>query len=199
MDRQDVKEKLFTVALFTGVFLPVRLVFYTYVSPYWLGSFGLITGIMVALIVLSKKGKLGYVGYIIEKQVMSFSKGNFGKLALFNIIFFVYVFSLAIYGIETAPETLKDQMINTLAQEGVTDLDTAIDSSDRLVWTGPGAAIPLFSLVIILTPNNLGAVIYSLMNDFTDGWLLHFTTVFLIEELEVLGLVVYFRYVAKTR
>lgn len=199
MDRQDVKEKLFTIALFTGVFLPVRLVFYTYVSPYWLGSFGLITAIMVTLIILSRKGKLGYVGYIIQKQVMSFSKGRFGKLALFNIIFFIYVFSLAIYGIESAPEELKQQMINTLAQEGVTDLDTAIDSSDRLVWTGPGAAIPFFSVIVILTPNNLGAVIYSLMNDFTDGWLLHFTTVFLIEELEVLGLVVYFRYIAKTR
>ncbi len=195
--KQDALEKVLTVAIFTGLFLPVRLVFYTYVSEYWLGSFGLITGIMIAMMVLAKKGKIGKVGRIINRQTMSFSKGKFGKFAMFQTIFFIYLFSMAIYGIENPPE-MKQEIIGILAEEGIDDLNSSLDGSKNLVWTGPAAVLgPLFALLVILVPNNLGFSMYSIINDFTDGWLLHLITVFLIEHLEVLGLVVYFRYFYK--
>ncbi len=197
--KQDAKEKILTVALFTGLFLPTRLFFYTYVSEHWLGSFGLITAIMLAMMILANKNKLGGLGRIVKRQMFSFSKGKFGKFAMFQTIFFIYLFSMAIYGIENPPE-MKQEIVGILAEEGIDDLNSSLDGSKNLVWTGPAAVLgPAFAMLVILVPNNLGFSMYSIINDFTDGWLLHFITVFLIEHLEVLGLVVYFRYFAKNK
>ncbi len=106
---------------------------------------------------------------------------------------------MAIYGIENPPE-MKQEIVGILAEEGIDDLNSSLDGSKNLVWTGPAAVLgPAFAMLVILVPNNLGFSMYSIINDFTDGWLLHFITVFLIEHLEVLGLVVYFRYFAKNK
>ena len=193
---EDLKEKLLTIGVFTGIFLPARLLFYNYVSDYWLGSFGLITGILLTMMYLAKKNKLGYLGKIVNRQILSFSKGKYGIFAIIILIFYIYLFSLFIYGINNFNPELKDNILTALAAEGYEDLDSIAENVDKLTWIGPGTQlVPLFSLVIIFIPNNLGYVVYSIMNDYTDGWMLHFVTVFLVEELEALGLVIYFRYV----
>ena len=192
----QIKEKLLTVCFFTGIFLPTRLLFYTYVSQYWLGSFGLISGIMITLMYFSNKGKLGRIGEIVNRQVNQYTKGKFGLFTIFMLVFFIYVFSLTIYGINNAPIQTKTQMNSVLTGAGVTDLGSLQTSNLR--WTGPGEDFGmLYSLAIILTPNNLGYSLYSILNDMTNGWILHFTTVFLIEDIEAFGLLVYFRYVRK--
>ena len=193
---EDLKEKLLTIGVFTGIFLPARLLFYNYVSDYWLGSFGLITGILLTMMYLAKKNKLGYLGKIVNRQILSFSKGKYGIFAIIILVFYIYLFSLYIYGINNFNPELKDNILTALAAEGYEDLDSIAENVDKLTWIGPGTQlVPLFSLVIIFIPNNLGYVVYSIMNDYTDGWMLHFVTVFLVEELEALGLVIYFRYV----
>ena len=193
---EDLKEKLLTIGVFTGIFLPARLLFYNYVSDYWLGSFGLITGILLTMMYLAKKNKLGYLGKIVNRQILSFAKGKYGIFAIIILIFYIYLFSLYIYGINNFNPELKDNILTALAAEGYEDLDSIAENVDKLTWIGPGTQlVPLFSLVIIFIPNNLGYVVYSIMNDYTDGWMLHFVTVFLVEEIEALGLVIYFRYV----
>jgi hypothetical protein len=193
---EDLKEKLLTIGVFTGIFLPARLLFYNYISDYWLGSFGLITGILLTMMYLAKKNKLGYLGKIVNRQILSFAKGKYGIFAIIILIFYIYLFSLYIYGINNFNPELKDNILTALAAEGYEDLDSIAENVDKLTWIGPGTQlVPLFSLVIIFIPNNLGYVVYSIMNDYTDGWMLHFVTVFLVEELEALGLVIYFRYV----
>ena len=193
---EDLKEKLLTIGVFTGIFLPARLLFYNYISDYWLGSFGLITGILLTMMYLAKKNKLGYLGKIVNRQILSFAKGKYGIFAIIILIFYIYLFSLYIYGINNFNPELKDNILTALAVEGYEDLDSIAENVDKLTWIGPGTQlVPLFSLVIIFIPNNLGYVVYSIMNDYTDGWMLHFVTVFLVEEIEALGLVIYFRYV----
>lgn len=195
---EDLKEKLLVAGLFTGIFLPVRLLFYSYVSQYWLGSFGLITGILLTMMYLTKKEKLGPVGRLVNKQIHSFSKSNYGKASIIFLIFYVYIFSLFIYGINNANPILKQNILSNLAAEGYGDLNDVAENMDKLNWTGPGIdSVPLFGLVIILIPNNLGYTIYSIMNDYSDGWFLHAATVLLIEQLEALGLILYFRYFSK--
>lgn len=195
---EDFKEKALTVAFFTGVFLPVRLLFYTFVSQWWIGSFGLITGIMITVMVLANKKKLGKLGVIVNKQVMSFSKGRYGKLSLIYLVFMIYLYSLFIYGVEH-PSERKQEFLTLLADEGITDLETA-SKAENIGWSGPGASLGiLFSLIIITVPNSIGFALYSIINDWTNGWMLHFATVFLIESLEALGLVIYFRYGCKKK
>lgn len=195
---QDFKEKALTIAFFTGVFLPVRLLFYTFVSQWWIGSFGLITGILIVVMVLANKNKLGKLGVIVNKQVMSFSKGNYGKLSLIYLVFMIYLYSMFIYGVEN-PSERKQEFLTLLADEGITDLETA-SKAENIGWSGPGASLGIiFSLIIILVPNSIGFALYGIINDWTNGWALHFATVFLIESLEALGLVIYFRYGRKTK
>lgn len=195
---EDFKEKALTIAFFTGVFLPVRLVFYTFVSQWWIGSFGLITVMLITVMILANKNKLGRLGIIINKQVMSFSKGRFGKVSLIYLVFMIYLYSLFIYGVEN-PSERKEEFLATLEAEGITDLETA-SQAENIGWSGPGASLGiLFSLIIITIPNSIGFALFGIINDWTNGWMLHFATVFLIESLEVLGLVIYFRYGCKKK
>lgn len=180
------------------MFLPIRLVFYTFVSQWWIGSFGLITILLITVMVLANKNKLGRLGVIINKQVMSFSKGKFGKVSLIYLVFMIYLYSLFIYGVEN-PSERKEEFLATLEAEGITDLESA-SQAENIGWSGPGASLGiLFSLIIIMTPNSIGFALFGIINDWTDGWMLHFATVFLIESLEVLGLVIYFRYGCKKK
>src|SRR3990167_8438 len=146
---EDLKEKLLTIGVFTGIFLPARLLFYNYVSDYWLGSFGLITGILLTMMYLEKKNKLGYLGKIVNRQILSFSKGKYGIFAIIILIFYIYLFSLYIYGINNFNPELKDNILTALAAEGYEDLDSIAENVDKLTWIGPGTQlVPLFSLVI---------------------------------------------------
>ena len=192
---KEIKEKFLTGLIFTGIFLPVRLIFYTYVSQYWIGSFGLMTACLLSLLYLSNKNKLGYVGYLVNKHTASFAKGNFGKFSMIYLVFSAYLFGLAIYGIEHPPEQIKAQIVSVLNDTGIHDLNTATSKSNQLSWTGPGAAYGvLFSFIVLFVPSKLSFTIYSILNDYTHGWMLHFATVFFVEQLEILGLVIYFRY-----
>ena len=195
---EDFKEKALTILFFTGIFLPVRLLFYSFVSQWWIGSFGLITGVLIIVMALSKKNKLGKLGMIVNRQIMSFSKGRYGKLSLVYLLFMIYLYSMFIYGVENPPLERKAEFVKVLEQEGITDLESA-SHAENIGWSGPGASLGIiFSMIIILIPNKVGFALYSIINDWTNGWMLHFATVFLIESLEALGLVVYFRYVRKT-
>jgi len=196
----EVKERIATIAIFTGVFLPIRLLFYSYVSQIWIGSFGIMTAVLLVLMYFSNKDKLGYVGYIINKHTYSFAKGKFGKFAMVWLVFTIYISGNMIYGIEHPPQEFKAKVVNTLSESGIKDMESVTEKSKDLHFEGPGAAMgPLFSVIIILIPNKMGHSVYSILNDFSDGWILHFATVILIEELEVLGLLIYFRYFYKPR
>lgn len=195
---KEIKEKLLTGLIFTGIFLPVRLVFFSFVSQTWIGSFGLMTATLFGLLFLSKKNKLGYVGYLVNKHTYSFARGKFGKFSMVYLLFSAYIFGLAIYGIEHPPQELKAQVVTVLNDTGINDLKTATEKSNQLSWTGPGAAYGvLFSLIVLFIPSKISYTIYSIMNDYTGGWMLHFATVFFVEQLEILGLLIYFRYFYK--
>ena len=190
----DFKEKAATALFFTGIFLPIRLVFYSFVSEVWIGSFGLITGVMITVMYLANKNKLGKIGNIVNRQVHSFSRGKIGLLSIFYLVFVIYLYSLVIYGIENPPLERKAEFVAVLEKEGITDLESA-STAENIGWSGPAASYGiLFSIIIILIPNSIGFALFSIINDWTNGWMIHFSTVFLIESLEVLGLILYFRF-----
>lgn len=190
----QAKEKLITAAFFTGVFLPIRLFFYSFVSDVWIGSFGLITAVLVTIMYLAHKNKMGKLGVIVNRQVHSFSKGKLGLMSIISLVLVIYIYSLFIYGVEFPPETRKAEFLEVLETEGVTDIES-LSNSKNIGWSGPAASYGiLFSLLIMLIPNSIGFALYSIINDWTDGWMLHFATVFLIESLEALGLILYFRF-----
>jgi hypothetical protein len=190
----DFKEKAITALFFTGIFLPIRLIFYSFVSEIWIGSFGLITGVLITVMYLAHKNKLGKLGVIVNRQIHSFSRGKLGLMSIISLVFVIYIYSLFIYGVENPPEIRKAEFLEVLEEEGVTDIES-LSTSKNIGWSGPAASYGiLFSILIMLIPNSIGFALYSIINDWTNGWMLHFATVFLIESLEGLGLILYFRF-----
>ncbi len=196
---KDFFEKILVALVLFAVFLPIRLVFFTYVSQYWLGSVGLISGVLLVLVYLARKGKLGYFGRIMNKQILRFSRGRYGKGVVISIVFFVYLYSNILYGTENPTDSIREKFEEEFRQAGVTDLETLQEQSENLVWTGPGAAWGiLFSLALIIIPNSLGHTMFYVFNNLSNGWVQHFVIVILVQELEGLGLIVYFRYFYKS-
>lgn len=190
----DLKEKLVTAGFFTGIFLPIRLLFYSFVSKYWLGSFGLITIVLVTLMYFSNKGKLGRLGIIVNRQVQSFATGKFGLFSIIWLLFMIYLCSMIIYGVNNPPQEVKAQFKEVLNTEGINDLESATHAQN-IGWSGPAAAYGvLFSILVLLVPNKIAFTLYSIIDDWTFGWLVHFSTVILIGSIEELGLILYFRY-----
>ena len=191
MSFAQTKEKLLTAAIFAGIFLPVRLLFYTYVSPHWVGSFGLMTTILVLLFYFSSKGKLGWFGRIIQNHIQRFAKSKAGLGFIILSGFLIYFFGNMIYGIETAPEPLKAVFVEELRSQGINTMDDVQAKADYSKFTPLGFVV---GLLVLMTPNELSYSVYDIMNDMSDGWILHFSTVFFVEELELMGLAIYFRY-----
>ena len=185
----DLKEKLIVIGLFVGVFLPVRLLFVEYVSDHWLGSLGLISGIGVFLLVLTKKGKLGKIGRIFEKQMKKAVFGKTGKIAIILSIISIIYFGSAIIFIDRGVSVYsEDQALfydaviqnNSLEQinpDNLKNIQIVYESENRIYTT--------FDYAFSIT--------YAIMNEFSGGWLEHLYFVLMVEQLEMLGILIFYR------
>ena len=187
---QRLKENLIVVGIFTGILLPLRLVFYHYLSHYWIGSFGLLSIVLFSLFYLSYKGKLGKLGNLILRYIQRRSKGKLAKFGIASTSFGVY-FSLLIiigstYGNVQDVATGEKQ----LSQNHIVNIKTLM-STPMPNYN----AFELFqAFIILLTPNQINFVVIKIANDLSNGWVLTFFTIALAEDLEILGLLLYFRY-----
>lgn len=174
MNKQDLKEKLIVGGMMAAVFLPVRVLFYTYVSQYWLGSFGLVSAIALVMFALTKKNKLGWFGIMFQKQMSKITRGKIGTTALVITIFSILYFGGSI---------LLIQKGITLYADDKTQIESMMkDGSTPYIITGH--------------ENNLDfvpATVFAIMNDMTNGWILHFHTVIFVGELEALAVLIFYR------
>ena len=196
MNRTDIKEKIIFVAFSTGIFLPVRFFFYTYVSTWWVGSFGLISVIMVVLLYLTKKEKLGYFGRIWKKQIYKISKGKLGIIIMIQSVIMIMVFSTIVYITDFNQNTPEVQrMIAILEGRNMTSLDDVLLSSE-FADNIRSKTLEGWYLVIVEMINNPVIVgqSYALIDYTVQGWHQHINIVLLVEEIETLGLIVYFRF-----
>ena len=197
-NKTDVKEKLLTGLVFTGIFLPVRLLFYTYITTWWLGSFGMVTGVMLTVPYLGRKGKLGWLGKMINKQVTRVSKGKAGIATICFSIFFLTAFANMLYGMTYAPDMAVKEIKQVLEKEGITDLQSHLESTKdiRFDWWELLLIMPGV-LFIMVVPTDPSYALFSIINGWTFGWMQHFMTVLFVQEIEIFGLVIYFRYFYK--
>jgi len=87
--KQEIVEAAIVFGVMTGLLLPVRILFYTYISTNWFGSFGLISIVSVILVLLVKKKKLGRFGQIFERQMNKVQHGKrsiivYGQAIIFS-------------------------------------------------------------------------------------------------------------------
>jgi len=194
MKRQNILEGLIVFGVMTGILLPARLLFVSYISSDWFGSFGIITAISVTMIVLTKKGKLGRFGEMFERQINKLQKGKRAKIVYGQSLILLLILGGTIFAIEQGNSTyvdLKNQILEE--HEEFADPNEILAKTQQLEaqdWIF--GVLGLFLAVFIAFPQ-LSAVL-AVLNESFDGWILHFYTVAFVEYLELFGILIYFRY-----
>lgn len=190
---KSIYESLIVFGVFTGVLLPVRLLFVTYVSDNWLGSFGIISAISIGLIVLTKKQKLGAFGRMFDRQMNKIMKGKRGKFFFAEATIFLFVLGGMIFAVEQGNSTYLDLKNQILAENPeFSDADKILEKSQLLepqdylfgflvMFASFFVAFPIFSAV------------FAVINDASHGWFLHFYTVAFVEYIELFGILVLYK------
>src|SRR3990172_7212735 len=172
------------------ILLPVRVLFVSYVNDHWLGSLGIVSLVSFIILYLAKKDKLGWFGKAFVRQIFKIRNGKRRYIFFIGATFSLIYFGSVILGVE-----LSNTYLNELKTEvqSATGLDSLNDISydltiDDLQKTFYG---------LIARPDLL-AISIGVMNDMTHGYLLHFAIVFVVEELELIGIYFFTTYFLKS-
>jgi len=187
----EIAESLTVAAVMLLVLLPVRVLFVAYISPNWFGSFGLITVISITIVVLAKRNKLGWFGRAFTRQLFKVNKGKRKYFAWANLIIGLLYFSSIVYGVEVSNslDLEKTQIKEELEVENLQELQQKIEGEET-DWTQLPKAILMFFYILIFR-FDIYALLIGTLNDISDGYFLHFSTVFMVEILEVMGILIY--------
>ena len=178
----------------TGLLLPVRLVFVSFVSDNWFGSFGIISAISVLMIIMVKKGKLGKFGEIFDRQLTKIQHGKRGIFVYSQAILFLMILGGTIFAIEMGNSAFLDIKEEILSQhEELSEPETLIAQSEKFElqdWFY--GIIGLFVAIFVAFPQL--AAVFAVLDDTFDGWILHFYTVAFVEYLELFGILIFYRF-----
>jgi len=191
--KNDILETLAVFAVMTGLLLPVRLVFYTYVSTHWFGSFGLVSSISVLMVVLVKKKKLGRFGQMFENQMRKVQRGKRRFLAYGQAALFLLLLGGTIMAIELGNSIyldVKSQLLERI--EGIDNPQKMLAESKKMTPQDWLMGFVGFLLGIFFAYPTIAALL-AILNEMYDGWLLHFYTVALVETLEMTGILIFYR------
>ena len=194
LNKRNALEGLIVFGVMTGILLPVRLFFVTYVSTDWFGSFGIISAISISIVILTKKEKLGGFGKMFERQINKLQKGKKAKLVYGQSIIFLLILGGTIFAIEqgnTVYADLKEQILEE--NEEFSDPEEILKKTGDLRVEDWIIGVTAMFVAIFIAFPQLSAVL-AVLNYSLDGWVLHFYTVAFVEYLEMFGILIYFRY-----
>lgn len=200
----ELKKQEFAIvfSVLTAILLPVRLIFYTYFSTNWFGSLGVISVVSIILLILLRKGKLGRFGEMFARQMIKDQVGKRGIIVYGSFALPLVFFSLLIFCFNvSSPYDEK----NTVAKMIEYNNNGTFPTMDKLVekdvqeFKNKGFENKMNDMVSNLAffRDNFGQVVYLVgdINWMTSGYTLHFITVFFVEDVEELGILLFFRYV----
>ena len=191
--KQEIVETLIVFAVMTGLLLPVRLLFYTYVSTHWFGSFGLVSAISVLMVVLVKKNKLGRFGQMFENQMRKVQRGKRKILAYGQATLMLLLLGGTIIAIDLGNSTYLDIKTQLLQQlEGIDNPQKMLAESKKMTPQDWITGFAGFVLAIFFAFPQISALL-AILNEMYAGWLLHFYTVALVETLEMTGILIFYR------
>jgi hypothetical protein len=194
MDRADLKEKLIILGITAGVFLPIRLVFTSLVSDNWLGSLGLMTIFAILLVLLIKRKKLGKIGIMFERQIRKTIVGKTGKYIILFALFFLFYFGTTLFFMDRGNTIYEeDKEIFYFAIIGEKGFD--IDEISTYGLNGPKILknTNYENLQSIANLDYVFSIAYAVMNDMSQEWISHFVILMFIEQIELIGLLLFYR------
>ncbi len=178
----------------TGLLLPIRLFFVMYVSDNWFGSFGLISVVSITVIILTKKRKLGKFGEMFDRQLSKLQHGKRAKIVYGQSILFLLILGGTIFAIEQGNSTyveLKNEILKE--NEDFSDAGQILAKAEKISfqeWIN--GFIGMIWAIFFAFPQL--AAVFAVLNDSSDGWILHFYTVAFVEYMELFGILLLFRF-----
>ncbi|MDE1819005.1 MAG: hypothetical protein KGI19_10440 [Thaumarchaeota archaeon] len=189
----DIKEKLIVFGVITGIFLPVRMIFYAYFSAHWIGSLGLVSSLMFVLIFLAHKQKLGRFGNLFLNQMAKTIKGKSGKIAIVLSLVLIAYFASTLVWIERGNTIYSDEkhlISNMLFSNYDTNKISPIDIHKIM---GIKQGNTMFDVSNISYADHIISMTYAIMNDMMGGWMVNLDTILLVEQFEFLVFLVLYR------
>lgn len=189
----DIKEKLIVFGVITGIFLPVRMVFYAYFSAHWIGSLGLVSSLMFVLIFLAHKQKLGRFGNLFLNQMTKTVKGRSGKIAIIFSLVLIAYFASTLVWIERGNTIYSDEK-HLISNMLFSNYDTnKMGSIDIHKIMGIKQGNTMFDVSNVNYVDHIISMTYAIMNDMMGGWMFNLDTILLVEQFEFLGFLVLYR------
>ncbi len=183
----------------TGILLPARILFVEYVSDNWLGSLGIISIISAAVIILARTKRLGAFGDVFERQMYKFQKGKRAIVVFVESALLLLMLGGMIFAIDQGNITyadLKTQNFKNLSAaespEQILEVTNEVEGNEW--WMGLVMTPALF----FTSFPEMSAIIASIDKKL-DGWLMHFYTVGFVEYTELLGVLIFYRFVYKRK
>jgi hypothetical protein len=187
MDHSDLKEKAIILGFTGAIFLPIRLLLGQYLVENWLGMLGVASLISVILIILVKRGKLGKIGQIFQRQMTKTLWGRSAKWIVLMLVVFSAYFGTTILLVEKGnTEYFADKQI--ISENFASKLDR--DTITKL--QGPHAH-DTFGIAQLQYLEYFLAISYAMINDTTNGWLVNLHLIMFVEQIEILGLLWFYR------
>lgn len=215
------KQYIVVALVMLAIFMPVRLIFYTYVTTSWLGNLGVMSVIAIALFILIEKNKLGWFGRYFKNRVRRLVFHRVIWLVVFFSVSTILFYSFFLYEIDkvesgyfgVGSDSDIELMTSLLVYNAVEQNDYGL--LDELhtygLYPSDGA---MFSYGAGLNPQNdtknriidfvskddgryamdliMSMMLYE-MNLQSGAWGSHFITVIVVEELESLWLLFFYR------
>ncbi len=192
MDKIDLKEKLIVLGVTSGIFLPVRIIFSSLVSDHWVGSVGLVSAFAILLVVLIRKNVLGKFGEIFERQMKKTIGGKSGKYVIIFAIMFSLYFGASLYFMDRG-DTVFSHDKEVFYEAIVNKEKFTIDDIPKERLIGP-ISNGFTDMGFIGGLDYALSISFAIMNDVTGGWLSHLVIVIFVEQLEVIGLLFFYRF-----
>ena len=199
-------------------FLPVRLFFYTYVSQWWLGNLGVMSIIAVVMFILVEKNKLGWFGDWFKNRVRRLVFSRIIWVVIFSGLFSICLYGFFLYSIDLVTSGNNDEAIQFMTAmlvinqtdgsifDDIHDLkDLGLYPSNSTIETFraglfDGTNSTKDRMALLVHDDNIWHTVSLLLgvtvheyNEKTGAWGSHFLTVFIIEEIEALGLLLFYR------
>jgi len=187
MDRTDLKEKAVILGFTGAIFLPVRLLLGQYLVDNWLGMLGVASLISSLLIILVKRGKLGKIGQIFERQMTKTLWGRSAKWIVLMLVVFSAYFGTTILLVEKGnTEYFADKQI--IAE----NFASKLDKNTVAMLQGPHT-YDMLGITQLQYLEYFLAISYAMINDTTHGWLVNLHLIMFVEQIEILGLLWFYR------
>lgn len=201
-----LKVRIFDSLVVSGFFLsliPIRLLFMEYIGDNWLGSFGVMTAFATMILYFTYKGKLGWFGRSIQRF---FQKRHKKKRILFVIqmSFATFILVMFIHGVNYADtndkfDFDKREILALLPNAGLDTTEKLTNKGIEELMDKPEMiliAMVVFAHMMIFDFDKYALAVW-IINDITGGIYMTLATIFLVEEIEVIGLFVFFNFYGK--